>query len=102
MYKQNKDNKIYIPMVGNGIEDYTLFLSMLRKTHNAMGYSSCLVQYRIHKKSLSGNRLNKIRKICFFFDVMIHIEKQNLLMFLFYLFTNQFIKYFFKYEKLTI
>ena len=99
MYKQNKDNKIYIPKVGNGIEDYTLFLLVLKKMHNAMGYFSCLAQYRIHKKSLSGSRLNKMKKIRFFLDVMIHIEKQNLLKALFYLFTNQFIKYFFKYEK---
>lgn len=102
MYKQNKDNKIYIPMVGNGIEDYTLFLSVLKQTYNAMGYSSCLAQYRIHKKSLSGNKLNKIRKIRFFFDVMMHIEKQNLLISLFCLFSNQLIKHIWKYRKITI
>jgi glycosyltransferase involved in cell wall biosynthesis len=102
MYKQNKDSKIYIPMVGNGIEDYVLFLAMLKKSYNAMGYSSCLAQYRIHKKSLSRSRLNKLRKIWFFFYVMIHIEKQNLLMCFVYLITNQIIKHFYKYKKLIV
>jgi glycosyltransferase involved in cell wall biosynthesis len=100
MYKQNKENKIYGPRVGNGIEDYALFLSALKKIHNAMGYSLCLAQYRVHKKSLSGSRLNKIKKIGFYFDLMMRIEKQNLLMSFFYLFTHQFIKYFFKYKKM--
>jgi glycosyltransferase involved in cell wall biosynthesis len=98
MYKQDKEKKIYIPRVGNGIEDYALFLSVLKNTVNAMGYTSCLAQYRIHKQSLSGS---KYKKIGFYFDVMVRLEKKNILLSLLYLFTNQLIKYFFKYGRTT-
>jgi glycosyltransferase involved in cell wall biosynthesis len=96
MYKRNK---IFIPKVGNSIEDYTLFLAILKHTDKALGYPECLAQYRIHAKSLSGNKLNKIKKIKLFFDVMINIEHKNILLACFYLFTNQLIKVFWKYKK---
>jgi glycosyltransferase involved in cell wall biosynthesis len=99
MYKQDAQNKIFIPKVGNGIEDYTLFLQLLKSSRNAMGYAICLAKYRIHTKSLSGSKLGKLRKTKFYFDIMMHIERQNFFFAFFYLLTNQFIKYFWKYKK---
>ncbi|GHU02629.1 hypothetical protein FACS1894147_04920 [Spirochaetia bacterium] len=99
MFKQNQNSKIYLPKVGNGIEDYALFLEVLKQSKNALGYSECLTKYRVHTNSLSGNKLNKIKKISYFYDVMMRLQKKNILMASFYLFTNQFIKYVWKYKK---
>jgi hypothetical protein len=94
MYKQDIDNKIYGPVITN-CDDYALFLQVLRYKKNALGYAECLTKYRIRKKSLSRDKLKKVGP---FFDLMIKIEHQNILLACFYLFTNQLIKVLWKYK----
>jgi hypothetical protein len=94
MYKQDRNNKIYGPIIKNN-NDYALFLQILRHVHNAQGYSECLTKYRIRRQSLSRNKLNKIRS---YFDLMVHIEHKNIFSAIFYLFTHQLIKYAWKYK----
>jgi glycosyltransferase involved in cell wall biosynthesis len=96
MYKQNVNDKIYSPVLKN-CEDYALFLQILRRTKNAMGYNDVLAKYRILSKSLSRN---KFEKSLYFIEMMTKYEKQNIFVTYFYLLTNQAIKFFWKYEKL--
>jgi hypothetical protein len=95
MYKQDVHNKIYGPEIPN-CDDYALFLQVLQHTQNGMGYPECLAKYRIRRKSLSRNKMKKVKP---FFDMMMHIEHKNIVTACFYLFTNQFIKLFWKYKK---
>jgi len=101
VYAQDKNKKIYIPPVGNSIEDYTLFMEVLKQSKKAFGYPECLALYRVHQKSLSGSKLKKLKKIGYYFDVMLNVEHKNILSACFYLFTNQLIKKVWKYEKIT-
>jgi hypothetical protein len=94
MYKQDVNNKILGPVIKN-CDDYALFLRVLRYTHNACGYKECLTQYRIRQKSLSKNKIEKVKT---FFNVMMNIEHKNIIIVCFYLFTNQLIKLIWKYE----
>ena len=95
MYKQDVNNKIFGPIVRN-CNDYALFLQVLKHDHDGMGYAECLTKYRVRTNSLSRNKLEKIKP---FFDVMVKTEKIPFLLACFYLFTNQAIKLFWKYEK---
>jgi hypothetical protein len=61
-----------------------------------MGYPECLAKYRIRRKSLSRNKVKKVRP---FFDMMVNIERQNIFLACFYLFTNQLVKLLWKYGK---
>jgi hypothetical protein len=70
----------------------------LRQTKNAMGINENLAKYRILDKSLSRN---KIKKILYFFEMMIKYETQNFFAACFYLLTNQMIKFFWKYERVS-
>jgi len=99
MYKQNKNSKIFIPKVGTSIEDYALFLAVLKHSKKAFGYPESLALYRVHSKSLSGRKLNKLKKVAYYFDVMLNVEHKNILSAVFYLLTNQAIKLFWKYER---
>jgi teichuronic acid biosynthesis glycosyltransferase TuaG len=96
MYKHDVSNKIFGPVISN-CDDYALFLQVLRHTKNGMGYSECLTKYRIRSQSLSRNKLKKIKP---FFDMMMNVEHKNIFLACFYLFTNQIIKLFWKYEKI--
>lgn len=98
MYKQNLNNKIYSPDLRN-CNDYALFLKILKHTKNAMGYNENLAKYRIVKNSLSRNKMNKLPS---FIEMMTKHEKQNILSAWFLLFTNQFIKVVWKYEKKSL
>ncbi|MCL2689227.1 MAG: glycosyltransferase family 2 protein [Chitinispirillia bacterium] len=95
MYKQDLNNKIYSPDLRN-CNDYALFLKVLKHKKNAMGYNENLAKYRIVKNSLSRNKMNKLPS---FIEMMTKHEKQNILSAYFLLFTNQFIKVVWKYEK---
>ena len=96
MYKQDVTHKIYGPIIKN-CNDYALFLQVLHHMNNACGYPECLAKYRIRKKSLSSNKINKIKP---FFYLMMHIEHKSIPASYFYLITNQLIKYIWKYKKL--
>jgi len=95
IYKQDLNNKIYSPILKN-CNDYALFLQVLRNKKNAMGYNENLAKYRILSKSLSRN---KFGKMSYFIEMMTKYEKQNVITAYFYLFINQIIKLFWKYEK---
>jgi glycosyltransferase involved in cell wall biosynthesis len=95
IYKQNINEKIYGPVLKN-CDDYALFLQVLKNIKIGMGYSECLAKYRIRTKSLSRNKIKKTKA---FFDLMISVEKINIILACFYLFTNQIIKVFWKYKK---
>lgn len=95
VYKQDLNNKIYSPIIKN-CNDYALFLQVLKYTKNAMGINENLAKYRILNKSLSRNKLGKVS---YFIEMMTKYEKQNFIAAYFYMFTNQIIKLFWKYEK---
>ena len=96
MYKQDICNKWYGPSVSS-CNDYALFLKVLKHIKNGMGYSECLVKYRVRKNSLSRNKLKKVKP---YFFVMRKIEQINILLVCFYFFTNITIKLFWKYRKI--
>ncbi|GHU55150.1 putative teichuronic acid biosynthesis glycosyltransferase TuaG [Spirochaetia bacterium] len=95
MYKQDVNNKIFGPDITKN-NDYALFLEVLKHIHNARGYPECLAQYRIRQKSLSRNKIGKIKS---FFYLMLHIEHKNFIVVCFYLITNQLIKIIWKYKR---
>jgi hypothetical protein len=95
MYKQDVNNKIFGPLV-KSCNDYALFLQVLQHMHNARGYSECFTKYRIRQKSLSRNKIDKIKP---YFTVIHTIEHKNILAACFFLLTNQLIKFFWKYER---
>jgi hypothetical protein len=95
MYKQDVQHKIYGQAIKN-CEDYALFLEVLKHIQHTAGFPECLVKYRIRKRSLSRN---KFKKLSSFFELMINIERRNVFFTVFYLFTNQLIKVFWKYRK---
>ena len=96
MYHQDINNKIFGPNVKN-CNDYALFLQVLKHSHSAIGISECTALYRIRKKSLSRNKLQKITPyIC----VLHQHEGISYLMSWFYMFSNLFIKTFFKYKNI--
>ncbi|GHU75182.1 hypothetical protein FACS189461_0940 [Spirochaetia bacterium] len=95
MYKQDVNNKILGPDITKN-NDYALFLEILKHIQNARGYSECLAQYRIRQKSLSRNKIGKIKQ---FFYLMMHIEHKNFIAACFYLITNQLIKITWKYKR---
>jgi teichuronic acid biosynthesis glycosyltransferase TuaG len=94
VYKQDKNNKIYGPII-KSCNDYALFLQVLRQMKNAMGLRECLTKYRIRGKSLSQN---KFKKLVPYFDLMLNIEHKNIFTATLYLFTNLLIKYVLKYR----
>lgn len=95
MYEQDPDKKILGPHVTN-CDDYALFLRVLKQCKNARGYQNCLTKYRVRRQSLSSN---KIKKLPSFFDLMLNYEGKTTLSAFFYLFTNQLIKYVWKYSR---
>jgi len=97
MYKQNLNDKIYHPILRN-CDDYALFLKVLQHVKNAIGYNENLAKYRILKNSLSRNKFNKVS---YFVEIMTKHENQNIFAAYFYMFTNQLIKFFWKYEKIS-
>jgi teichuronic acid biosynthesis glycosyltransferase TuaG len=94
MYKQDPQHKIYGPDI-TSCNDYALFLRVLRYMKNAHGLAECLTQYRIREGGLSRR---KIKKLSPYFDLMINIEHKNVFSAAFYLFTNQLIKFVWKYK----
>jgi glycosyltransferase involved in cell wall biosynthesis len=73
MYKQDINNKVYGPNISN-MEDYGLFLEVIKRCSNARGYSQCLAKYRIRHNSLSRN---KFKKIFPYFRLMMRYEHIN-------------------------
>jgi glycosyltransferase involved in cell wall biosynthesis len=73
MYKQDFNNKVYGPNIPN-MEDYGLFLKIIKQCSNARGYSQCLARYRIRCDGLSRN---KLKKIIPYFRLMIQHEHIN-------------------------
>ena len=96
IYRQNINKKIYGPIVKNS-NDYALFLQVIKNVQNGLGFSECLSKYRKRANSLSSNKLKKISS---FFNIMVDYEHKNAFLACFYLFTNQFVKLFFKQEKI--
>jgi glycosyltransferase involved in cell wall biosynthesis len=74
MYKQDVNNKICGPNISN-MEDYGLFLRVIKHCSNAKGYSQCLAMYRIRHNSLSRN---KFKKISPYFQLMMQYEHMNI------------------------
>lgn len=76
--------------------DYGLFLQILKKSEDALGYKISLAKYRVRKNALSRN---KIRKIKPYFVLMCDKLKVPWCRAAFFLFCNVLIKFFWKYEK---
>jgi glycosyltransferase involved in cell wall biosynthesis len=96
VYRQDVNNKIYSQNVKT-MEDYLLFINVLKKCTNARGYPVCLAKHRIRKKSLSSN---KMRNIGSYFKIMIEFECMNYFSALVSMIIFIFMKIFWRYTKI--
>jgi len=96
VYRQDINKKYFGPIL-TSCNDYALFLKVLKHAKNAMGYKNVLARYRVVNNSLSKNKVNKV--LCFI-ETMTKYENKNLFVSLFYLITNQVLKYFWKYKNI--
>lgn len=97
IYKQNQNHKIYgidVPKAN----DYALFLNVMKDIKFACGLDECLAAYRIRKGSVSRNKWKKVEH---HIHVLMSVGNKNKIVSYILLFTHQFIKYFFKYKKIT-
>ncbi len=60
MYNAEKTGKVYGPLIRKR-NDYALWLKLLKKVSYVYGLDETLAQYRIRKKSLSGNKMSLVR-----------------------------------------
>ena len=97
IYKQDINHKIYGFDVSKA-NDYALFLEVMKNIEYAAGLDECLAMYRIRKGSVSRNKFKKVKP---YIHVLQNVEKKNVLTSLFLLGTNLFIKFFFKYKKIS-
>jgi glycosyltransferase involved in cell wall biosynthesis len=57
MYDTEYFGKVYMPLIRKR-QDLGLWLKLLRKTDYAYGLNETLAQYRVHKRSISANKLS--------------------------------------------
>ena len=83
---------------GNG-DDFSLFLNILKKAHNAMGIGIVLAKYRRHADSISYNRMKMIKE---HFFVLHNIEKIPSMLSAFFVCTHIIIMLLFKQQNCNI
>jgi glycosyltransferase involved in cell wall biosynthesis len=97
IYRQDINEKIYCNDIKKN-NDHALFLRVLRRAKNALGIPECLAKYRIRNNSISRKKLQIIKP----YIIVLHdFEHINIIYSLFCVFTHVFIKYFFKYKKIS-
>ncbi len=95
IYKQDLNNKIYIPDVKKN-NDHALFLKVLKQCKKAMGQNEVLAKYRIRKGSISRNKFKMIEP---YIKVVHEFEGKSKFYAYFCAFTHVLIKKLFKIEK---
>ena len=60
IYNANLLGKIFMPEIRKR-QDWGLWLQVLKKSHTAKSVPDSLALYRVHKKGLSGNKINLIK-----------------------------------------
>lgn len=96
IYDQSITGKIYADDVKRN-NDHALFLRVLKNTKNAMGIQRILGLYRVRKGSISRNKFKMIKS---YITVLHDFEKINYITSFFYMVTQTFIKFFWKYTKI--
>lgn len=95
IYDHNKFDLIRSFDIKNN-NDYGLFLQVLKQSKKACGYPLLLAKYRIHKNSISKNKLHKIGP---YYQLMCQKIGVSYFLATFYLLTNISIKKIYKYKK---
>ena len=95
IYNQETLGKVYGPNILKS-NDYGLFLQVLKKAKKARGIKENFAYYRIRKNSISRNKWKKIKPHLYLLNT---IEKINIFVSLFLIFTNILIKKIYKYER---
>lgn len=98
MYKQDVNNKIFCEDI-NKSNDQALFLSVIKKCTNPMGFDECLALYRIRENSMSRKKIESLKP---YIKVIHEFEGKSILLAYFSVFTHLLVKYLFKYKKQTI
>jgi glycosyltransferase involved in cell wall biosynthesis len=96
MYRQDLTKKIYCNDIKKN-NDHALFLRVIKHCDNAMGLPENLAKYRIRKNSISRKKIQIIKP---YITVLRKFENINIILTLFYIFTHNFYKIFFKYKKI--
>lgn len=97
MYDASKIGLVQGKKKGNG-DDYSLFLNVLKKAHNAMGMKMVLAKYRRHADSISYSRMKMVKEHYF---VLHNIEKIPMILSVFFVCTHAFVMLLFKQEKIA-
>lgn len=95
IYKQDLNNKIYIPDVKKN-NDRALFLKVLKNCKKAMGQKEVLAKYRIRKGSISRNKFQMLEP---YIKVVHEFEGKSKLYAYFCAFTHVLVKKLYKVEK---